>query len=262
MDKGRFLEIAPQYYALAIAYYFNDRDSYSATVEQISERLEGELSQIGEVNVGGLLMNVALCDMALKWLTIRGLVRVIEDDFAPTTIVRTVNFRARYIEACSEFDSPFEKFGILKSSTAWLRDALLQVEALADKFGVSSADYEALDNEWTPLLIDREEPEFTAALQKVEEAVEEIRSDNGYAATFPDERDFVLERLSALVNRLRNASSISFAYVKRNGLDTLSRLVRRFVGAAKELAFAAAREAVKDWLRKRGITFLDHIDPT
>jgi hypothetical protein len=32
----------------------------------------------------------------------------------------------------------------------------------------------------------------TVAIEKVDEAVEQVRADNGYAATYPEEREFVL----------------------------------------------------------------------
>jgi hypothetical protein len=49
------------------------------------------------------------------------------------------------------------------------------------------------------------------------------------------------------------------AYIKRHGFEPLSKLIARFKGAAIEIAATAAKEALKEWLRRKGITFLDHL---
>jgi hypothetical protein len=74
---------------------------------------------------------------------------------------------------------------------------------------------------------------------------------------WPEERDYVLDRLSTLSKKLKEASSTSFAFVKRNGFEPLSILLKRFGPAAIGLVATAAKEALREWLRQKGITFLD-----
>jgi hypothetical protein len=50
-------------------------------------------------------------------------------------------------------------------------------------------------DDWTPLEIDRTDPAYLEAVSSVEEAIETIRQDNGFAATYPRERAGVLEAL-------------------------------------------------------------------
>ena len=47
-------------------------------------------------------------------------------------------------------------------------------------------------NEWAPLEIDRADPTYLDAVNSVEEAIEAIRQDNGFAATRPEEREGIL----------------------------------------------------------------------
>lgn len=50
-------------------------------------------------------------------------------------------------------------------------------------------------DEWTPLEIDRTDTDYLEAVDSVEEAIEAIRQDNGFAATRPLEREGVLRVL-------------------------------------------------------------------
>jgi hypothetical protein len=50
-------------------------------------------------------------------------------------------------------------------------------------------------DEWTPLDIDRADPIYLDAVNSVEEAIEAIRQDNGFAATYPQEREGILRVL-------------------------------------------------------------------
>jgi hypothetical protein len=50
-------------------------------------------------------------------------------------------------------------------------------------------------DEWTPLEIDRTDAAYLEAVNSVEEAIEAIRQDNGFAVTRPQEREGILETL-------------------------------------------------------------------
>jgi hypothetical protein len=48
---------------------------------------------------------------------------------------------------------------------------------------------------WSPLPIDRADPRYTEAVTDVENALEVVRGDNGFAATHPNEREGILSTL-------------------------------------------------------------------
>jgi hypothetical protein len=62
-----------------------------------------------------------------------------------------------------------------------------------------------------------------------------------------------------LAKRLKEASTISVRYLRKYGFEPLGALMRRFKDAAIGIAATAAREALRDWLRRKGITFLDDL---
>jgi hypothetical protein len=79
----------------------------------------------------------------------------------------------------------------------------------------------------------------------------------GMRRTYQKKREYVVDRFSALSKRLKQSSSISVAFIKQNGLQPLSLLMRRFGPAAIGLLVTAAKEALREWLRQKGITILD-----
>lgn len=123
--------------------------------------------------------------------------------------------------------------------------------------GIQATDFDQPDREWEPIPLDLSEPELKVAIQAVDEVIELVRADNGYAATIPEERAFVLDGLSVLSTRLKTSETVSVPFIQTYGVDPFMKLVRRFGGTAIELLVAAAREALKEWLKKKGIGFLD-----
>ncbi len=77
--------------------------------------------------------------------------------------------------------------------------ATLGDDALAELAGLPRNKTEpqtaASENDWEPLAIDRGSEPFKNALQKVDEAIRAIESDNGFAANEPTTRDNILENL-------------------------------------------------------------------
>jgi hypothetical protein len=88
------------------------------------------------------------------------------------------------------------------------------------------------DDDWTPIPLDREDPDQRTALKALEKTIEELRGDNGYAATNPEEKAFVQDKLSAVVKRLRDDSQISWMYLNEFAFRPLGILIKRFGQAA------------------------------
>ena len=98
-----------------------------------------------------------------------------------------------------------------------------------------------------------------AVIDTIDQTLDQVQGDNGYADVHLKERAFVVDGLSAFSKRLKDASSISVQYIRRYGIEPLSLLTRRFSKAAHEVTVAAAREALKAWLVKHGLGWLDHL---
>ena len=83
------------------------------------------------------------------------------------------------------------------------------------------------EDRWEPLKIDRDAPEFQEAAKALEEAVSTVESDNGYAASQPDERDEIVwslkEGLVAINDKLP-----SYAQVRAMIIAPLRFLMKKF----------------------------------
>lgn len=143
---------------------------------------------------------------------------------------------------------------------SWLIEALRAVNDTYDQLGIKVSDFEPSEFDyWEPLPIDREEPHLRSAIEKLDEAIEQVRADNGYSSTVPEERAYVLEKLSALSKRLKTEATISWMYLNEFGLKPLGQLTKRFGKAAVGLAAVAARDSLLAWLKAFGAKALDFL---
>ena len=73
-------------------------------------------------------------------------------------------------------------------------DSVLEEIAGVDSTFMTRDD--ALENDpWTPLEIDRSDPRYLKAVTDTEAAIEAIRADNGFSATYPEQRAGILSLL-------------------------------------------------------------------
>lgn len=72
-------------------------------------------------------------------------------------------------------------------------DALDDIAGLNAIFMTSQEAWEV--DPWTPLEIDRSDPAYVDTVNAVEQAIETIRGDNGFASTHPDQRNAILASL-------------------------------------------------------------------
>jgi hypothetical protein len=100
---------------------------------------------------------------------------------------------------------------------------------------------------WQPLKIDRQAPEYRVALETTEKALDIIRSDNGYAATEPGERDEVVRSLEAGVQALKSESP-SRGRLHAILISPLKFVLEKFAGAAIGEAAKQAFTALVHWL--------------
>lgn len=100
--------------------------------------------------------------------------------------------------------------GILKKNTDiahYMAHGDSVIEEIAGLEGRFFTQDELMEREdWVPLEIDREAPEYTDAIEAVEEAAEIIRKDNGFAAHYPLEREGILGSLQEGLEWLKKKS--------------------------------------------------------
>jgi hypothetical protein len=122
---------------------------------------------------------------------------------------------------------------------------------------LNTATAEKAPSDWEPIPLNREEEKQKAAVEKLDEVIEELRGDNGYATSNPEEKVFVQDKLAAVSKRLKEDSHISWMYLREFVFAPLTILIKRFGGAAVGVAAVAAKEAFTSWLKGKGISILD-----
>jgi hypothetical protein len=145
-------------------------------------------------------------------------------------------------------DTIFGIYGRMEDGETWLWDALLSINEEAEKLGVTAADFENPDAEWVPIPIDQNDPAVAEVVDKLTQAVEEIRADNGYSATLPQERDHVLEGLSGALEKFKSPA-VSAGWV-RVAFERLKIAGRRFGGTLKEATIKGAQAALVDFVKR------------
>jgi hypothetical protein len=262
MDKKRFLELAPYYYAIAIVEHLQSPRTLSGAVSR-STILRHFTTFPDEGGFPGeqycYLEKAILFDRAISLLLEWQMIRIIPDDFGPPIYMPAENLGALWDELGQARDLPFFRYNLIPDRENWLRSALESVNKQFNQLGIEAEDFEKPDREWEPLPLDRDDQTLREAIIKLDDAIEQVRVDNGYAVTVPEERNYVLERLSSLADRLKHGTHVSYAYVVRNGLEPLNTLIRRFAKAALEISASAARGALLEWLKQHGIKLLQGI---
>jgi hypothetical protein len=188
------------------------------------------------------------------------LIEILSDDFGPPIISRSQDFYNVWDELKKDKQYPFYKYALAGNGDRWTREALQALEQQYQSLEITDQDFDAPpEQEWEPLPVDRRDPDLKTAIEKLDETHEQICADNGYAAHVPEERAYIMDSLGLALRKLKEASTISLPYLRRYAIEPLSMLIRRFGPSAIGIIAAAAREALKEWLRKRGVSFLDNL---
>jgi hypothetical protein len=256
MEKGRFVEVAPLYYALAICAYFLDRSGSAYAHEIESYFTQPETPEDPEVHY---LERPLLFAHGMRWLADRGMVEQLFDDFGPTIYRRTDSFASTWEELIGTRDLPFYNFNVVHDALGWLHTALSRVNTTFHRLDITEEDFENPDSDWQPIPLERDDLKLKAATDAIDATIAEVRSNNGYNATLPEERDFVLAGLEAVSNTLKTATSTSLPYLRKYAIEPLMLLVRRFKDAAIGVLATTARETIIDFLKEHGARFLESL---
>jgi hypothetical protein len=241
MEKSEFVRKAPGYYVAAIAYAL-EGVPFPFTREKLHEQ------------VGNGLEDNVLFDVAIRTLSRLGVVDIQTDSFAPTLYRAGAKFDDWW-----RSDAAAEQFPLIgrlqllfpDDRAGFLRDALQAVNHEAWVISPRPEDFEnGPPDEWEPIPIDRQDPAFKEVERKLEIAVREIESNNGYASAAPEERNYVVTQLARLRDTLKTEAQVQWLVIKTFGVDPLAIVAKRFGKAAVGMAALAASQALQEWLKK------------
>jgi hypothetical protein len=240
MEKIEFLQKAPIYYALAIAASLESSKGAFWTIDQLDDALSTRHK---------IFHHQGLVWQGAKILEDAGVIEVVPDDFGPTLYRYLDGFVPWFREDAGTLYPVFRKYHG-GGGNYWLIPALQQVNEAASNLDVTASDFaSAVEAEWEPIPIDREDERLKIAADAVDQAIKEIEADNGYAVHAPAEREYVLTNLKSFRVALQERAEVYWTFVKTFGIDPLSQVVKRFGPAAVGVAAQAARAAVFDWLK-------------
>jgi hypothetical protein len=254
LDKSRFIERAPLYYALAVAAHFDSNSGRSGSISSI----EGAYTvQEDDADPYCYVSKSVLLIRGIDWLIEKGLVAAEPDDFGPTTYHRTSNFYSEWSSLKDLAGTPFHKFAQSPDGERWIYDALLAVNRQSNQLEIKDRDFDKPDDEWEPLPLDRDDQNLKEAIKAVEDTIEAVRSDNGYAQTVPEERKYVLDSLNSAARTLKESDTVSVPYLKTYALEPLSRVIRRFGKAAAGATASLTKDAIYTWLKSGAVKGLE-----
>jgi hypothetical protein len=176
------------------------------------------------------------------------MIKIRSDPFGPPIYSQSDDFTGEWDKLLKDETLPFSTYQAAGRSNDWLIPALHSLENHFVNMDMRAEDFDNPDAEWAPIEIDGDDPVAKTAISSLQDIIEEVRSDNGYSASYPHERDYVLHGLEGTLDKFKS-SSISPGYV-RVAIDRLRMLAARFSGTLKDAAIAAAKAALIEFAKK------------
>ncbi|WP_316205716.1 hypothetical protein [Bradyrhizobium sp. SZCCHNS1012] len=147
------------------------------------------------------------------------------------------------------------------------KSGLIKVDRFEDEFYAKLQRDLALDeltlpagsegDLWEPIPLDGSDEAQRRAVEKLDDVIEKLRGDNGYAATRPEEKTFILDKLSMAARRLKEDKQITWMYLNEFALKPLGALIQQFGKAAIGVAALVAKDSLLNWLKSKGFSILD-----
>jgi hypothetical protein len=240
MERSRLIELAPQYYVIAVCNFYSEAANKIAS----SQTLWGMC--------GGVEKSAPVFWRAIAMLLEKKMLEQIPDDFGPTLYTKTERLIPEWEASKKQAGTPASKYAMDPNRGVWLVAALEAVNKACVESKLVKEDFVKPEAEWEPIPVDRTDTKIQKITDALDKTIEAVEGDNGYNATMPEEKAFVVDSLKAATAKLKNDPTISFAYLKRNAINTLDVLIRRFGKASVGLVAQAAREAIFEWLKNIG----------
>lgn len=267
MDKQTFLNLAPEYYMLALYIHTQYPEQYYTDVGWKTEFTVPDQEALEDYCYVG---NDALRAEAIRLMVEQGAINVLADYFGPTIWQKTDRMESLVNALENSAGNVFFKAKASGDPRRWLYAALEKLNVEASKHGITEADFvhttignvaldatvEVVDSasidEWSPIPIEQADAAVQHAIVTIDETIKQVEQSNGYASEHAEERRYVLDGLKALSNTLKTASSVSVRYIKDNGFQMLKLIRDRFTNTAIDQSAKAASDALWHLVKKAG----------
>lgn len=248
MDKAEFIKLAPKYYALAIALRFSKHDSAQTRQSIMNEFMVHEEDGPSEGSYC-LVDDFPIWNSAIAWLVGRDMISSFTDPFGPPVYIKGDTFDSQWNDLCRT-ESPFENAAFSGDPGRWTYQALDAVYREYIKLGMRPSDFEEPEREWSPIPLEKDNEALQAAITALDETITAVEQSNGYAIDYAEERNFVLDNLRMLSQKLKTAGTISLSYVRTHGLSVLKRVQDRFIDTSIGEGAKQATGAIIHWLHQ------------
>lgn len=256
MDKKEFIDYAPIYYSLAIAAFTRKQTDPFTRDEVIADYRYNQEDGFTE-EADTYLHHELLVDVAFQWLIEKGFLSVVPDRFGEEIYGRSKDFSKEWEAFSKDGDLPFQKYSTV--GDRWLQGALLKINTEFERLKITQEDFANPDLDWKPLPLDRDNPSLKEAIKNLEKLVEEVRKDNGYAATLPQERNFVLNDLSQGLATLKEDKETSATFIRDKIIANLKRIAVRFKAGAKHVLAKAIVDGLSEYVKQKAAEFIHYI---
>ena len=242
MDKLEFIRIAPTYYYAGIVTAVRHSVGYF-TIDTLRGSFvvsEGDETYLEQDD---------MIKLALDKLEAEGAISKVSDPFGDALYKTTDLFEHVIERTVADTSGPFFKNKTANDHNGWMCRALSKVNEHYRVLGVAPEDFASeLPDEWAPIKINLNEPTVQEAVRQLQEATTAVEQDNGYAATYPHERDQVVQDLKGGLDKLKS-DAVSIGWLRRtvNALKTAS---FRFANTMKGQMIDGALAAVKDVIKQ------------
>jgi hypothetical protein len=248
MDKAEFIKLAPKYYALAIGLRVSKHSGPQTRQSVMNEYMVREEGGTSE-DVYCLVDDFTIWNRAIDWLTENDMISAFTDPFGPPVYMKGDTFDSQWNDLCRS-ERPFENAQASGDPARWTYQALSAVYREYINLGIRSSDFEDPEREWSPIPLDRHDEALQTAIVSLDKTITEVEQSNGYASEHAEERNFVLDNLRMLSQKLKSAGTISVSYIRTHGLSVLKRVQDRFIDTSIGEGAKQTTNAIIHWLHE------------